>query len=493
MAEAHLALYRRYRPARFGDLVGQGHVALALRRAVAEGRTAHAYLFSGPRGTGKTSAARILAMALNCEGPEDGEPCGTCLSCQAIRAGSSMDVEEHDGASKRGLDDMRALLAGVPLATPGQRKVYILDEVHQLTPSAAAALLKTLEEPPGHVCFVLATTEPLAVLETIRSRCQHFTFHLLADAELEALVAAVAADAGLNLPTDALAVAAREGAGSPRDALSALERIWLGGGAAVASPAPALAEALASRDSGGMLTVLAEAIAQGWQPQQIVVDLLGHLRQGVLALQAPALAGRDAGRAQVSARQMGMARLVRTMELLGRVSRLRLMADPRTSLEVTLLACAAVPSPYEQASVASLAERLSDLEAVVAALGAVQIPGPGSVQVPLVVPAVPVPTEAPVRPVRTEAPAGAVPARDALGRIRQVKAALRGGKAALNDLSAHLSNGHWPAPATAPASAPGEMPLRVPPELDTVKREMAAVDRVLQLVLAHFPGSDVVI
>ncbi len=141
---------------------------------------AHAYLFSGPRGTGKTSTARILAMALNCEQPKDGEPCGVCESCVDIRKGSSIDVQELDAASNRKLDEMRDLLSRVALGTRGRWKVYIIDEVHQLTPDAASALLKTLEEPPSHVVFVLATTDPQKVLPTIRSRTLHFEFHLLA-------------------------------------------------------------------------------------------------------------------------------------------------------------------------------------------------------------------------------------------------------------------------------------------------------------------------
>src|SRR5579875_632688 len=168
------SLYRRFRPQRFAEVRGQDHVTRALRNAVRDGKVAHAYLFSGPRGTGKTSTARILAMALNCESPVDGEPDGTSQSCRAVRSGTSMDVFELDAASNRKLDEMRDLLSRVALGTPGRWKVYIVDEVHQLTPDAASALLKTLEEPPSHVVFVLATTDPQRVLPTIVSRAQHF-------------------------------------------------------------------------------------------------------------------------------------------------------------------------------------------------------------------------------------------------------------------------------------------------------------------------------
>ncbi len=191
---------------------------------------AHAYLFSGPRGTGKTSTARILAMALNCEAPEGGEPDGTCASCTAIRAGASMDVFELDAASNRKLDEMRDLLTRVALGTPGRWKVYIVDEVHQLTSDAASALLKTLEEPPSHVVFVLATTDPQKVLPTILSRTQHFEFRLLDGDLLTDLLSDINQDAGLGLSPDAVRLAVQRGRGSARDAESALEQLAAAGG-----------------------------------------------------------------------------------------------------------------------------------------------------------------------------------------------------------------------------------------------------------------------
>ena len=193
------SLYRRFRPQRFEEVLGQQHVSMALRNAVREGRVGHAYLFSGPRGTGKTSTARILAKALNCADVRDGEPCGRCPSCVEIARGASLDVHELDAASNNGVDAMRDLVAHAALGTPGRWKVYIVDEVHMLSTAASNALLKTLEEPPGHVVFVLATTDPQKVLPTIRSRTQHFEFRLLGPDVLAGLLDDVSRAAGLQL------------------------------------------------------------------------------------------------------------------------------------------------------------------------------------------------------------------------------------------------------------------------------------------------------
>ncbi|HEX9547394.1 MAG TPA: DNA polymerase III subunit gamma/tau, partial [Acidimicrobiales bacterium] len=269
------SLYRRFRPQRFDEVKGQDHVSRSLRNAVREGRVAHAYLFSGPRGTGKTSTARILAMALNCEHPEDGEPDGTCPSCLDIRRGASVDVQELDAASNRRIDEMRDLLSRVALGTRGRWKVYIIDEVHQLTADAASALLKTLEEPPGHVVFVLATTDPQKVLPTIRSRTIHFEFRLLGSDALGGLVREINDKAGLGLAPEAIDQVVRRGHGSARDALTVLDQVAAAGGVEDESDVVVeIVEGLADRDAGGVLSAVAAAMAAGRDARRVGAELV---------------------------------------------------------------------------------------------------------------------------------------------------------------------------------------------------------------------------
>ncbi|HTW11051.1 MAG TPA: DNA polymerase III subunit gamma/tau [Acidimicrobiales bacterium] len=362
--QPYQALYRRYRPQRFSDVRGQEHVTRALRNAVRDDRVAHAYLFSGPRGTGKTSTARILAMALNCESPQDGEPDGTCTSCVSVRNGSSMDVFELDAASNRKLDEMRDLLSRVALGTPGRWKVYIIDEVHQLTPDAASALLKTLEEPPSHVVFVLATTDPQKVLPTIQSRTQHFEFHLLDGDMLTDLLEGINADAGLGVPAEVVRIAVERGRGSARDAESALEQLAAAGDSAPDNaPLEELVAALAAREVGLVLQAVAKSIAAGKEPRRLGNDLVEYLRNAFLANQAPSLVlVPTAGRATLNdlAQSMGLAFLVRSMETVGRaLVDMRDSVDPRVTLEVALVQLSA---PVADASPASMLERLERLE-----------------------------------------------------------------------------------------------------------------------------------
>ena len=193
------SLYRRFRPRKFSELYGQEHIVRALRNAVINGREGQAYLFSGPRGTGKTTTARILAKVLNCENPVEGEPCCECDSCKAVELGTSYDVLELDAASNNGVQEIRDIIEAAALTSPGRHRVFILDEVHMLTRAAEAALLKTLEEPPAQVVFVLATTDPQKVSETIRSRVQHLQFHLLPIDQLEKYVRFVIEKAELDV------------------------------------------------------------------------------------------------------------------------------------------------------------------------------------------------------------------------------------------------------------------------------------------------------
>ncbi len=368
------SLYRRFRPQRFEEVLGQEHVSLALRNAVRDGRVGHAYLFSGPRGTGKTSTARILAKALNCAALEDGEPCGRCDSCVEIARGASLDVHELDAASNNGVDAMRDLVSHAALGTPGRWKVYIVDEVHMLSTAASNALLKTLEEPPGHVVFVLATTDAQKVLPTIRSRTQHFEFRLLGSETLSALLHQVRTAAGLALPDEALDAAVRRGRGSARDALSVLDQVAAGGMVDDDIEVLAeLAEALAERDPSRALVAVAHAAEAGRDPQRLAADLAEYLRQGFLAMVAGelvSLSGADRSRVEDTARRMGLPALVRALEELGRAQvEMRDIPDQRVHLEVSLIK---LTHPQADDSTSALLERVERLERALAEGG-----GPG--------------------------------------------------------------------------------------------------------------------
>nr|MDQ2754668.1 DNA polymerase III subunit gamma/tau [Actinomycetota bacterium] len=358
------SLYRRYRPQRFAEVRGQAHVSETLRKAVRDHKVAHAYLFSGPRGTGKTSTARILAMALNCAQPMDGEPDGVCASCVEIRRGASMDVHELDAASNRKLDEMRDLLSRVALGTTGRWKVYIIDEVHQLTGDAASALLKTLEEPPAHVIFVLATTDPQKVLPTIRSRTQHFEFRLLGSDVLAGLLRDVNSEAGLGVPTEAIDLVVRRGHGSARDALSVLDQVAAAGSVEdEVTVVTEVVDAIADRDPGRALLAVAEGMAAGRDPRRLLTDLLGHLRNGFLATQARSLVllPDDAvAEVEAQAHRLGTATMVRALEVLGQAAvDMRDSVDTRITLEVAVVRLAA---PAADPSPAALLARIERLE-----------------------------------------------------------------------------------------------------------------------------------
>jgi len=379
---SHLALARKYRPQRFADLVGQDPVRTTLERAVATNRVAHAYLFAGPRGSGKTTTARLLAKALNCQKRKDGEsePCNDCPSCLEITAGSSMDVLEIDGASNRGIEEIRNLRENVKYAPAGGKsKVYIIDEAHQLTDFAWNALLKTLEEPPAHVRFVFATTEPLEVPDTIASRCQIFEFRRLRSDELVAHLMTIAKAETVKLDPDAAALIARASEGSVRDALSRLDQTLAVSPDGVTADAVAktlglvgldayfdLGEAIASRDAKQALEVLDRLYDGGMDVEEVADGLTHHLRQLLLLAVDSSLerlieaAPADRERYAVQARRFRPNDLsaMLTMVLESRAE-LRRAEAPRVMFEVCLVELCTLPAATE---VGDLIRRLERLE-----------------------------------------------------------------------------------------------------------------------------------
>ena len=376
------SLYRRYRPRRFDELKGQEHVVRALRNAVINHREGQAYLFSGPRGTGKTSTARILAKVLNCDSPEDGEPCGICNSCGSIDSGNSYDVLELDAASNNGVENMRDLIERSSLGNPGRHRVFILDEVHMLSKAAEAALLKTLEEPPPHVVFVLATTDPQKVSETIRSRTQHLQFHLLPLHDLEEHVRWVIKDANLKVSEDAIAHVLIQGGGSARDTLSALELVAAGGGEVDGQlSSDEFIESIIDQDPARALSATAFAIQQGSDPRSLTEEIIRHLRECFLSLMAPELVQLPEQRATIvaeQARKLNAGALVRSIEVLGEsLIEMRHAPDARLLLEVSLVK---LTNQTLGGDIAAIIGRLERLEAGVVrntdATGPVTKPAP---------------------------------------------------------------------------------------------------------------------
>lgn len=353
---AYVSLYRKYRPQTFSEILGQEHVSTTLANAITEDRVAHAYLFTGPRGTGKTSTARILAKALNCEQGPTPNPCGKCESCIAIAQGSSMDVFEMDAASHSGVDETREILSGVPLATAGGRKkIYVIDEVHMLTTQSFNALLKTLEEPPDHVIFVLATTEAHKVLPTIVSRTQRFDFRRMPLASLVELLSDVAKRESIDIDPDAIEVVARHAEGGARDALSALDQLRsLGGNITVEHAERLLGErgedafiqlfdGIANADIGSVFTTLDSMISQGADVRQLALGTLGHARALMLLKTAPQaedlldVHAEDRQRLADQAGRFRIGGLLRLLELVGKaITEMRNAPNHRLFLEVAL-------------------------------------------------------------------------------------------------------------------------------------------------------------
>ena len=362
----YTSLYRRYRPRRFSEIRGQDHVVAALRNAVKEDRVHHAYLLSGPRGTGKTTAARILAKVLNCDEPLEGEPCCACDSCLAIDAGNSFDLHELDAASNNKVDDMRDLLGKVALGTPGRIKVYLLDEVHMLTSGAENALLKTLEEPPDHVIFILATTEPHKVVETIRSRSQHLELKLLSKEDLESLVEDVVKDAELDVDADGKIHAVRSGRGSARDTLSALDRVVSGGIISDDETVHNLLAALAERNSSKALGAVSEGISRGREPRVIAEELLGALRTAFLlkmGVPSEQIGEEEINHSLSFSDQVTPGLITKALEVIGvALVDMRRAPDPRVDLEVALVRLTREESQQSNELIEALVARVDELE-----------------------------------------------------------------------------------------------------------------------------------
>lgn len=351
----YLSLYRKYRPRSFGEVVGQRHVAQTLANAVKADRVAHAYLLCGPRGTGKTSTARVLAMALNCERGPTPEPCGTCHTCQRIVAGSALDVIEIDAASNRGIDEIRELRDRVALAPADSRtKVYIIDEVHMLTGEAFNAFLKTLEEPPAHVVFILATTEPHRVLPTILSRCQRFDFHRVGVRDIETVIRGIAEKEGIELDDKAVTMLAHAADGSVRDALTLLDQAIAYAEGAVTPEViteilggidfeliAEFADVFLKRDVSAALALIERVVAEGKDLRQLVGALIEHYRNLLLlrvdrrGQQALALPEEAAKRTLAQSGALSPGEIAHSLDLLAETDReFRFSGQPRLLVEL---------------------------------------------------------------------------------------------------------------------------------------------------------------
>jgi DNA polymerase-3 subunit gamma/tau len=374
------ALYRKYRPQDFEEVVGQEPVVRTLRNAIESDQVRQAYLFAGPRGTGKTSLARILAKALNCTQGPTPNPDKVCHACEAIASGTSLDVIEMDAASQRGIDDIREIRERVVLQpVEGRYKVYILDEAHQLTDAAFNALLKLIEEPPPHLIFVFCTTDLGKMLPTVRSRCQTFVFQRPRLPELVRLLRRVADGEGIEAPDAALALVARSARGSFRDAVSTLDQLGSATESKVTVQAVLqllgaveeealfrLCDSIVDQDTAGALTFVEELSEQGQDLGRLVTDLLEHLRHLLLVQhmgevpESLPVTEETRERLRAQANQLGEATVLRLVDLLAvAVDDMRQGADPRLPLELALVK---VTRPGADLSRESIAFRLEQLE-----------------------------------------------------------------------------------------------------------------------------------
>lgn len=456
------SLYRKYRPLTFDSVVGQQHIVSTLEHAITEGRLSHAYLFCGPRGTGKTTMARILAKALLCrnaeaaraEGASGCMPDGTCEECELIAEGNHPDVYELDAASRTGVDNVREEIINSVNFAPvrGKYKIYIIDEVHMLTTAAFNALLKTLEEPPAHVIFVLCTTDPQKILETILSRCQRFDFHRIGNEDIERRLAYVCEQEGFDYDDEALAIVARHAKGGMRDALSTLEQLSVfGNGTVHADDARSLlgevsdqilgefARAIASRDIAELYGLIRVQVEEGNDLLELTRDLVAHVRDVYVACVARARAELfEGGSEQAEALAAEAAafgehpadRLARVLTVLDDAAlEMRGASDVRLVLEI---ACTRLARPEADLTIEALAERVARLEAMVA-----------NAAVP-----------ASVAAAQASAPAASAPAVQQPTLISGARAATPAATAAPAATSAHQGGMPWDRGAAVPAAQP---------------------------------------
>lgn len=457
------SLYRKYRPLTFDSVVGQQHIVSTLEHAITEGRLSHAYLFCGPRGTGKTTMARILAKALLCrnaeaaraEGASGCMPDGTCEECELIAEGNHPDVYELDAASRTGVDNVREEIINSVNFAPvrGKYKIYIIDEVHMLTTAAFNALLKTLEEPPAHVIFVLCTTDPQKILETILSRCQRFDFHRIGNEDIEHRLAYVCEQEGFDYDDEALAIVARHAKGGMRDALSTLEQLSVfGNGSVHADDARSLlgevsdqilgefSRAIADRDVAELYGLIRAQVEEGNDLLELTRDLVAHVRDVYVACVAGARAELfEGGSEQAEALAAEAAafgehpadRLARVLTVLDDAAlEMRGASDVRLVLEI---ACTRLARPEADLTIEALAERVARLEAMVA-----------NAAVP-----------ASVAAAQAAAPAASVPAAAQQPTlISGVRAAAPATSAAPAATSARQGGMPWDRGAAAPAAQP---------------------------------------
>ena len=461
------SLYRKYRPLTFESVVGQQHIVSTLEHAITEGRLSHAYLFCGPRGTGKTTMARILAKALLCrnaeaaraEGASGCMPDGTCEECELIAEGSHPDVYELDAASRTGVDNVREEIINSVNFAPvrGKYKIYIIDEVHMLTTAAFNALLKTLEEPPAHVIFVLCTTDPQKILETILSRCQRFDFHRIGNEDIEHRLSYVCEQEGFDYDDEALAIVARHAKGGMRDALSTLEQLSVfGNGAVHADDARSLlgevsdqilgefAAAIAGRDVAELYGLIRAQVEEGNDLLELTRDLVAHVRDVYVACVAGARAELFEGGAEQAEALAAEAaafgehpadRLARVLTVLDDAAlEMRGASDVRLVLEI---ACTRLARPETDLTIEALAERVARLEAMVA-----------NAAVP-----------ASVAAAQASAPAASAPAVQQPTLISGARAAAPAASAAPAAAPAHQGGMPWDrGAAAAPAAQPAPKP-----------------------------------